>query len=460
MHRTDWLGSNLVFYNEVTGAIGSNLPEVASGVAEIDLSGLDLYLKYGFSPLGMTPIKGVRYTPPNSNLFLDSNGNFSIVEVEDPILQYLGKTTPESEAAEEIERWGATFYSEVDTQNELVILPLSGGLDSRHLAHLSRGRNEVRAFSYGVTLNQRTSDEILSAARVASVCGLSWQRIPLGKYHEQLSRHDKAYGLSTHAHSMYHMEFFHSIRGIVGRPGGIVLSGILGDVWAGSWEFPKVRTPADISKLALTHGINAGELCSNPLVSDAEELFFENHKTNLLDPMYRVVAAARIKMILLRHLIETPLDFGFSHRSPFLDLDVAWRMLTVTPSRRKNRLWHRDYLESAVPLGKVSNRKSDSNLLDLWACFVSPPPSLTLYEPLPPEIRHFPIREISDAVRVRGPRFIAAWLEKSLPMRFPRLLALLKRTRGRSKTSFGRSYTLYTIIYPLVSHFSQSNKVS
>lgn len=458
MHETDWLGSNLVFYNELTGAMGSSLLEVAGGTIEIDLQGLDLYLKYGFSPFGQTPLKGVRYTLPNSNLFIDSNGTFSLVEIEDPFLQYLGRTTPELEAAEKITRWAETFYAEVETRNELVVLPLSGGLDSRHLAHLSRGRKDVKAFSYGVTLNQRTSQEVISAATVASVCGLSWQRIPLGRFHENLSRHDRLYSVSTHAHSMYHMEFFDSIRGILGAPGGgVVLSGILGDVWAGSWEFPEVQSPRDIVKLAVTHGLNAQELLSNSAVSDAEELFFETHKTELLDPIYRVVAAARIKIILLRHLIETPIDAGFKHRSPFLDLDVAWRMLTVASPRRKHRLWHRDYLESVVPLGKASNRQSDSNLLDLWACLVNPPPRLAESASLPSELRKLPVVQISKEVNVRGARFITAWLEKTLPMRFPRLLRLLKWKPGQSKTTFERNYTLYTVIYPLLSYFSQEN---
>ncbi len=39
--------------------MGSSILEVAGGAIEIDLQGPDLYLKYGFSPFGQTPLKGV-----------------------------------------------------------------------------------------------------------------------------------------------------------------------------------------------------------------------------------------------------------------------------------------------------------------------------------------------------------------------------------------------------------------
>jgi hypothetical protein len=85
---------------------------------------------------------------------------------------------------------------------------------------------------------------------------LNWQQIVLGKFHSYFDDWDKEFGLSTHAHGMYHFEFYNKIRKNLKREQAF-LSGIIGDAWSGSVLPVEIKTEKDLINLSYSHGLCA-----------------------------------------------------------------------------------------------------------------------------------------------------------------------------------------------------------
>lgn len=151
------------------------------------------------------------------------------------------------------------------------------------------------------------------------------------------------FGAATHSHGMYQMEFYHLIDKDPSLAAQPVLSGIVGDLWAGSIAPRKPESPADILELGYTHGLAAdGNQSLLPHGNEAAEAFFEQMRGELADMKVRVLETVRIKMILLNYLVRVPEAQGHPTWSPFLDADVALAMLNLPQERRQNRLWQRE----------------------------------------------------------------------------------------------------------------------
>jgi len=265
-----------------------------------------------------------------------------ITYADDKAAAAIGKETHEDDVLhllwKRINQWA-------DTQEGEIILPISGGLDSRLLAFLINDKQRLRTFTYGISTNQEDSFEAVKARMVASILNLNWQLIPLGNFHNYFNAWDNIYGISSHAHGMYHMEFYDNMRPYV-KQNAPFISGIIGDAWAGSLNFGEINTPADLKKLAITHGMFADvEACK--LKSDYRILdgFFDSQNQLLKDDRCKVLASMRMKIVLLSYLIKIPRHFGFKPWSPFLEQNIALAMLNLPDDRRKDRIWQRDYFD-------------------------------------------------------------------------------------------------------------------
>jgi hypothetical protein len=454
IHETNWLGTNSIFYNLETGITGSRINDVINGdSASLDNNGFVNYLNYGFSVFGTTAIKDVRFTLPNTKLIRTQAGKLELEQVQDPTLSYLGKSTQETEVLEKLELWMTEFHSSCRAQRRDVVLPLSGGLDSRMLAYFSRASNNVHTFSYGTTINQSRCKEVIIGATVAKKANLNWEQIELGKFHNYLTEVNQVYGPTTHAHSMYHFEFYSKIKQRLPKPqNSIVLSGIYGDVWAGSWHFENISNPSNLRELAVTHGMKASRMIID-LDNEAtpqEEKFFEENKELLRDPLFRVITAARFKAILLRHLLDTPAALGFQTASPFLDLDTAIGMLTIKPDRRVNRQWQTDFLQSALPISKKTEIKAQTlNVSDMYGTFRVKLPKLSATTETP-----FPLRKILENNLTKGTNITRLKLSYNIYFDTPFLIRL-RRKIGLRTISFFERYSDYMLMYPLVAVFGK-----
>lgn len=338
--ETDWLGVKKIFYNSRTLKVSSNILELIEiEDLEIDIEGLAVYLDFGYCAFGRTPLKSIQFLEHNQQLSIKPTG-LEINEVDSEI-KYDGYI----KSVEEIHGLvHDKMNSWIKTQDSTIILPLSGGLDSRYLLSLIEDVQNVNAFSYGITKNQENSKEVVHAQFIANKLNVLWKHIPIEYPNLYINDWYQKFGISTHLHGMYHIEFYKKIQSI--DTSTSLISGIIGDAWAGSVNIDPILSPFDVKKLGYSHGLNSSSsiLLTKPSYTLADS-YFQKNEQKLRDPKYRVIESMRFKMMLLRYLIEIPESLGMNAWSPFLYKDVALAMLTLPEELRKDRKWQRLYFE-------------------------------------------------------------------------------------------------------------------
>ncbi len=372
--ESDWLGSRPYFYSQVSGTGSACIHDVIDyRNLEFDADGLADYLDFGYCAFGYTPVRGVRFVRPNHRLVRDAAGRLTEQPLADPVDAWRGRRTKPGEVVDrlraEVERWEAAINGEI-------VLPLSGGYDSRLLALLLRNRSRVRAFTYGVSRDQEKSHEVTRARLVAQRLNLQWERVELGRFHEKLGGWDDLFGISTHAHGMYHFEFFEHVRERVGGPAALA-SGVIGDAWAGSIRPLPANSPADLTGLGLSRGLHgSGDMSRLGSTGAHREEFWAARRHAFQDPDFQIVEVIRQKMILLSYLLTVPAHLGFQPWSPFLTPDVALSMMTLGAEQRENRRWQRELFERAGLAVEKEAGGSRQNVLDISAVEQAPPPPL------------------------------------------------------------------------------------
>lgn len=346
LYESDWLGSDPCYYNEVTGLAGRSINDVIDFAnLEFDPEGLGAYLGTGFSVFQHTPVQHVRFLPPSSRLWRDEEGCLSVEEVP---LDLDARLAGHGTADEALDLLRSRVRSAEQAAEGDIVIPRSGGYDSRLLNLMVAEPARVRSFTFGPTARQWDSAEVARARALSEMLGTRWERIPIGGFHDYLDDWDSAFGPSLHAHGMYHMEFYSQVRAKLGGA-GLVFSGIFGDWMEGKGDrrAPPVSGPSDVHRLIFNYAQRAdssmsrlrwrGTLC---------EEYFENNRDALASHRRRLVEVVRFRMMFLHYMLRVPSLFGFQTAAPFLDLDVAVAMLTLPDERRSKRLWVRDYLVS------------------------------------------------------------------------------------------------------------------
>lgn len=342
--RTDWLGTTPVFYNTHTGCVNSSIHAVIENESlELDPEGLETFLSFGYCALGLTPVKNVRFLPPCSEL-RRVDGRFDVRALPDPACILL-EDLPPTDERDVLDMIRARVQDWEAKTNGPIVLPTSGGFDSRLLTLCVRDRRRIRAFTYGPSRRQSGSREVVVACHLSETLGISWDHVELQRIHTHMDAWHNLFGCATHAHGMYQMAFYHAVRERVGNATAL-LSGIIGDVWAGNWMCPPVRTASEVNRLGRSYGMNADtRYCRFKTQQERKKDYMTQNQGLLASATGRIVLAARFKMMLLRYLLEIPASFGFRPWSPFLDPDVALAMLRLPAERRKDRLWQREFFQ-------------------------------------------------------------------------------------------------------------------
>ncbi|MEB3312078.1 MAG: hypothetical protein VKJ02_17770 [Snowella sp.] len=344
IYETDWLGSRPVFYNLKTRQVSYNINDVIDFKnLEFDEEGFNHFLDCGYSILGVTPIKNVKILRYSSQLTVQDDGSFLIEHLPDPVEDWLDKVSDEGEVLERLKAAVEAWENSVDGE---IIIPTSGGYDSRLLNLLIHDKSRIRSFTYGVSTNQAQSVEVVHAQLIAQTLGTKWERISLGNFHRYFDEWDQEFGISTHAHGMYHIEFYQQIRTKV-QGNNPFLSGIIGDLLSGKVTIPEIKNLADIRYLSYSHGLKATSRYSRfkNTSSALLENYYQNNQEKLNSSVFRMIEMIRFKIILLSYLCTIPRSFGFKPWSPFLVPDIALSMLTLPPERKANRLWQQEFFQ-------------------------------------------------------------------------------------------------------------------
>ena len=165
-YTTDWLGSDPVFYNEITGKISHNINDVIDfNYIEFHPEGLCNYLDYGYSILEQTPLKNIKFLRHSSQITLEDS-KIKVTYFDDIAEKYIGQASNEQDVLNILEK---SINNWADTHKGEIILPLSGGYDSRLLASLIKDKERIRSFTYGLSEKQEESFEVVKAKKIAEI---------------------------------------------------------------------------------------------------------------------------------------------------------------------------------------------------------------------------------------------------------------------------------------------------
>ncbi len=351
--ENDWLGSIPVFYNEKENII-STLSNLCLKDKTIDDEGLSNFCEFGYSVFEKTMFRDVKFMRYYSMLII-SDG----IEVEykkDPVLDecFLEKTSNEDETIALIQ----DYLSDIETKtNGDILLPTSGGYDSRILNYFITNKERIRSFTYGISKDQSKSDEVVHAKKISEIYNTKWEQIELQEFHKYTSEWIEIFGFSTHLHGMYHIEFYKKILKKHNFSNSSFLSGIIGDAWAEFGKFEDIEGYQDIINLGYTHGLNLSLKHLNfKSTNEGREKYFKQNIKNLQNEKIRVVFAMRIKLMLLSYLTQLPEYFGMPVWTPFLNFNIVKSILNIPDSKRKKRVWQTNFFK------KVGLNLEDMNL--------------------------------------------------------------------------------------------------
>lgn len=373
IYETDWLASIPVFYNEKSGVISYSINEVIDyNDIELDPEGLCNYLDFGYSVLGQTPIKGVKFLEHSSVIYKENKR--LVIErkkdIAENFLSHFEYTKPE----EVIELIKKDVNENVGRYSGDIIVPTSGGFDSRLIDSLVEDKRRIKAYTYGISPDQSKSCETVYAKYICEKLGIQWKQVVLGKYNDNLEYWIKEYGVSTCANGIYQTEFIETIaKDIANKDNSVYISGIIGDLWAGSIKKVNIdHEPKHLYKLGYTHGIRVdSDFCKLKKYNDYKLTyrFIKDNENKLNDELWQIVMLIRLKLMLLSYLIKLPKSYGFTNvYAPFLNEEIALKMLALDPEYRKNRNWQRVYFAKEGLMPEYSRIKvQNTNTLNYQA---------------------------------------------------------------------------------------------
>jgi hypothetical protein len=360
--ENDWLGSIPVFYNEKEQIV-STLSLYCLKNKAIHPEGLSNFSEFGYSVFEQTPFMDVKFMRFYSRLIISEN-DLKIEYKNDPILQdiSLNRHTSEKETLNLIKNYLSQTELKIDGD---IILPTSGGYDSRLLNYFVSDKSRIRSFTYGISKNQSQSFEVVHAKKISEILGTKWQQIELKEYHKYIDDWFKLYGFSTHLHGMYHIEFYKNILKNNEFKNPSFLSGIFGDIWAGSISYNKINNYNELINLGYTHGLNLDLKYLKTKENDIKKRFWMQNSKCLNNDKIKTIFTIRLKLMLISYLTQIPEYFGFPVWTPFLNYDIAIAMLNLPQDRRKNRIWQRDFFKNVgLNLEDMNLIAKKSNKLD------------------------------------------------------------------------------------------------
>lgn len=295
----------------------------------------------------------------------------SDISVIQPSIDWL--YNPKNESFEEfLNSFTEIFESLVikNTENKKIILPLSGGLDSRTLAASLIGNKNVVAYSYEFPGGVH---EVKYAKEIADVCGWEFHsfKIPNGylwKDIEKISKINKCRTEFTHPRQIAVIEKVSSL-------GDILLSGSMGDLLFDNFNIIRNENQiTSIKKQMLKPGglELATDLWAHWKLNDSFESFFNNKiKTlnkNINIPNLQMRIRAFKSMYYVRNWTNINMKFFSNYKetyAPYHDNKMCNFVCTIPEKFLKNRKIQIEYIKNKAPdLAKIKWQKYD---LDLYS---------------------------------------------------------------------------------------------
>ena len=365
--KNDWLGSIPVFYNSKEKII-SSLSNFCLKDKEIHQEGLSNYFEFGFSVFEQTPFKNVQFMRYYSDIILNKD-NLEIIHKKDPILEkdFLSQPSKEKEVIQEMKNYVEKQEKEI---KEDILLPLSGGYDSRLLAYLVKDKSKVKSFTYGISKNPSKSDEVVRAKKISEIYNIDWQQISTQNYFKKkyLEKWFKLYGFASHLHGMQAIEFHENIAKEKPNYDFSLLSGIHGGLYTGQvGKYKEVKSYKDIINLSFNHNLCLNKnYYSKKNNQKLKKIFFNQIKDSIENDKIKSIFTVRIKGMLISYLTTIPEYFKIPVWTPFLNFNIIKSIVNIPEERRNNRVWKKDFFKKVgLNVEDMGLKSSKINVQDL-----------------------------------------------------------------------------------------------
>lgn len=358
--KTDWLGSFTCYYDEITKEVASHWGMLDLQSRDTDPVGSYTLKKYSFIPTSRTLKSSVKRVLSNQTLIWRPNDIVCVTNTSGISLEASTQTV-------DVIQHIAARLKKDGLNSSGVIIPLSGGYDSRFLASIVKGElnRAFRSFTYSLLGSSGDCFESKVSKVVAKRLNSPWRSFDLTGY----SRYEQAIidwdGGFSHVNGDYYEMFAEKVaqnQGSKLEPRLLVVSGIVGDAWCGKTLIP-YHSGIKPRNVLLNHGIgtyawliNTTEEEVSKQAEDELNEFFEKRIESTETILLELV---RAKVALLSFLCYSFEKRGIRCSAPFLDKTVVQAVLSLDSEKRLNRKWQQEYFKK---IG-ISDNKLPSVLL-------------------------------------------------------------------------------------------------
>ena len=329
--KTDWINSKPVFYNTKTLKTSDNMLSVWDG--GFDNEGLYDFLTFGYQVFEQTALKDVKKLRHSSEI---KDGK--IIEYPDPIEKYIGKVSSVDESLSTLETHILRF--ELSHKSKMAIL-LSGGYDSRFLAHFIKHKWYLDAYTCDVSIGNKYSAEMIRAKEVCKRLGIRHYALDVKNYYSGSKEVFDNFGLEVNAGAAIALEMPRLLN-----HNGIILHGSVGDWWR--TQKVKINPPKDyldFSSLFFTHGVSIPKEFIK--VKTNHENKQQEYETNIKrlreDELFRIVYSRRGRIGVASMGMRGIEKYSKAY-TPFYDIDVAMSQLNL-PTKDRWGSWAKDYFK-------------------------------------------------------------------------------------------------------------------
>jgi hypothetical protein len=340
--RSDWLGSFPCYYDEVSKEVASHWGMLDLRSRECDPIGSYTLKKYSFVPTSRTLKYGVRRML--SNEMLVWRPNYVACSRKALGLNYDASL----QTKDVVERVAARLKTDgVDESG--VIIPLSGGYDSRFLASIIKEKfgSAFKSFTYSLLGSDGDCFESEVSKVVAKKLGSPWRSFDLTGYARYENTIIDWSGGFSHVNGDYYEMFAEQVQKDLEKSEyqkALVVSGIVGDLWCGKVNGGRYLNAGSVlySHGISTYGwmIDAREWKVSEQAEEELDKFFKNRITSNETFLLELV---RAKIALLSFLCYSFERRGIRCSAPFLDKHVVEAVLSLDPKLRLNRKWQNEY---------------------------------------------------------------------------------------------------------------------
>ena len=365
--ENDWLWSIPIFYNSSKKIVSTLCLKtlINNDDFEYDLDWCNCYFNAWYSLFWSTCLKNIKFLRWNSEIII-TNKNFEIIEKDENLNEELGNLHT---LWDEVINLIKDYLYCIEKSSDGLVIPTSWWRDSRLLNSLISDKKNIYSYSYWISKNSKKSFETVYARELSNRIWTKFNIITLDEYFNENYFVDwfKLFWISTHLHWMYHIEFYKKILSSLWQKSNIViLSWIVGDLWAWKVDVWNIKTFYDLWKLYYSHW-----MCINKEIIDVAyykkyaSSFFWKYSSLFGNEKIRIIYLVRIKLILLSYLMIIPEYLWFRSESPFLNKNIVLNILSLSSNERKWRLWQKRYFDKNNLLFEKENIPVDiSNSLD------------------------------------------------------------------------------------------------